>query len=94
MFVSVTGWVLLPPIATSPKPMLVGLALSRAVTPLPASETAVGELVALLTIETEPVALPVTVGANLTENVVLCPPARVRGRVSPLMLNPAPVTLA
>ncbi len=73
---------------------LVGLAASSDVTPFPASDTAAGELAALLTIETPPVALPVAAGENLTVNEVVCPVARVRGRVSPLRLNPVPVTLA
>ncbi len=71
VFVSVTGWVLLPPTATLPKAMLVGVAPSRAVTPFPASDTAVGELVASLTIVTLPLATPVVVGANLTDSVTV-----------------------
>src|SRR2546425_7478830 len=53
-----------------------------------------GELGALLTSETLPDALPVAVGANCTLKVLDCPAARVRGKVSPLMLKPAPVKLA
>src|SRR5207245_2891624 len=52
-----------------------------------------GELGALLTSETLPDALPVVVGANCTLKVLDCPAARVSGKVSPLMLKPAPVTL-
>jgi len=39
--------------------------------PLPESVMVAGELVALLTTETLPVALPATVGAKITLNVVL-----------------------
>src|SRR3989441_1149248 len=52
-----------------------------------------GELGALLTSETLPDTLPVVVGANCTLKVLDCPAARVSGKVSPLMLKPAPVTL-
>src|SRR3989442_12880916 len=52
-----------------------------------------GELGASLTSETLPDALPVVVGANCTLKVLDCPAARVSGKVSPLMLKPAPVTL-
>ena len=53
-----------------------------------------GEWGALLTSETPPDALPVAVGANCTLKVLDCPAVRVRGEVSPLMLKPAPVTVA
>src|SRR5205807_1574035 len=51
-----------------------------------------GELAALLTSEMLPDALLVAVGANCTLKVLDCPAARVSGKVSPLMLEPAPVT--
>ena len=38
--------------------------------------------------------LPADVGAKLTPNVKLCPGFKVRGNVSPVTLNPVPVTLA
>jgi hypothetical protein len=37
------------------------------------------------------VALPDAVGLNDTLNLALCPAASVKGRLRPLMLNPAPV---
>src|SRR5437879_6409763 len=52
-----------------------------------------GELGASLTSEMLPDALPVAVGANCTLKVLDCAAARVSGKVSPLMLKPAPVTL-
>lgn len=54
----------------------------------------VGELGALLTTEMLPVTLPAAAGANLALRVVLWPTAKVTGRVSPLTLKTAPVTLA
>ena len=53
-----------------------------------------GELAALLTSEMLPDALLVAVGANCTLKVLDCPGGRVSGNVSPLMLKPAPVTVA
>src|SRR2546422_3078498 len=53
-----------------------------------------GEFGASLTSETVPDALPVVVGANCTLKVLDCPGGRVRGKVRPLMVKPAPVTLA
>ncbi len=79
---------------TFPKLRLVGLAPSRSVTPVPESETTAGELVAVLTTETLPEALPAEVGAKLAVKLVLWPAVSVRGSESPLMLNPAPVTVA
>ena len=84
------------PTVTFPKLRLVGVAVRDEVcaTPLPESDTAAGELVAVLTTETQPEALPVTVGAKVAVKLVLWPAVRVRGSESPLMLNPEPVTVA
>ena len=41
-----------------------------------------------------PLAAPADVGANETVSVALFPPLRVRGRVIPLILKPAPETAA
>ena len=48
----------------------------------------------MLVIETLPLTLPAEVGANFTVNDVLEFALMVCGTVSPLMLNPVPVTLA
>jgi hypothetical protein len=64
------------------------------VIPVPESETEVGELVALLTTEMLPVALPAAAGAKVALRAVLRPAVRMRGSESPLMLKPAPVTVA
>jgi hypothetical protein len=52
-----------------------------------------GELVALLTTETLPVAAPVTEGSKLTINVAICPGVSDEGTGIPLAVNPLPVTL-
>jgi hypothetical protein len=81
------------PTRTFPKLKLDGLGESAASMPLPASEATVGELYALLLIETLPDALPAAVGANCALNVLDCPGARENGKVNPLMPKPAPITL-
>ena len=91
--VRVWGLLVLPT-ATLPKLRLAGLALSRRLTPVPDRATVAGELVALLTTEMLPVALPVAVGANVAEKVAVWPAVRVRGKERPLRLNPVPVKLA
>ena len=48
----------------------------------------------MLVMETLPLALPAAVGANFTVNDVLEFALMVCGVLSPLMLNPVPVTLA
>jgi hypothetical protein len=52
-----------------------------------------GELVALLTMETLPVAAPVTEGSKLTINVAIFPGVSDEGTEIPLAANPLPVTL-
>jgi hypothetical protein len=64
-----------------------------AATPVPLSDIPNGELPALLTTETPPVALPAAVGAKVTLNDALCPAARVSGTEIPLLVKPVPVTL-
>jgi len=54
----------------------------------------VGELRALLLIETLPDALPGAVGVNCALKVLDCPGARENGKVNPLMPKPVPVALA
>lgn len=43
---------------------------------------------------TLPLALPVACGAKLTEKEEFCPGPSVKGKVSPLTLNPVPAALA
>lgn len=77
-----------------PKLKLLILGDSRKVcaTPVPDRAIVVGELVALLTAETLPVSLPAAAGEKATVNVAACPSAKVKGVVTPLTVNPAPVT--
>lgn len=52
------------------------------------------ELEALLTSETLPVVVPVTVGVNCTLRLLDCPAESVRGKVCPVILKSAPLTAA
>ena len=79
---------------TCPKLKLVGLPEIRSVTPVPDSGTLVGELVAVLEIETLPVALPAAAGANVEVKVALWPAIRIRGSDGPLTPKPCPATVA
>ena len=96
VFVRVTFCELLLPTLTVPKLKLVGLTVSWnvAATPVPLRAMAVGEFGALLTSDTLPVTLPVVLGAKVTLKMADWPTARVKGKVSPLVLKPAPVTVA
>jgi hypothetical protein len=62
--------------------------------PFPDSETTAGELVALLTKDTVPVALPLAWGVNVIVTFWLLPPAIVIGGAEPVRLNPVPVKFA
>jgi hypothetical protein len=62
--------------------------------PEPLSATVAGEVVALLTNDTVPVAVPLLEGANATFAVWLLLAATVNGKESPLRPNPEPVVLA
>lgn len=53
-----------------------------------------GELVAVLTKETDPVAAPLAAGANVTVTCFVVPAAIATGSVNPETLNPVPVTFA
>jgi hypothetical protein len=79
-----------------PNAMLDVLPFSNIVvaTPVPESEIAVGEPGALVTRETDPETEPAAAGPNETLNVLPVPAAIVAGTVRPLMLNPAPDTVA
>jgi hypothetical protein len=62
---------LLVPVETLPKAALAGVAEICGCVPVPVMEIVVGELGALLTMETVPVALPPLVGANCAVNEVV-----------------------
>ncbi len=51
-------------------------------------------MLAVLTTEILPLALPVLAGVNTTLKDAVCPAARVNGRERPLTAKPAPLTLA
>src|SRR5690349_7842417 len=96
LFVSVTLEELLAPRFTFPKLRLVGFAPNRRVgaTPVPLSEIAKGEPGALLTSEIEPVTTPTEVGENTALNEAVLPGVIVKGAVKPVVLKPAPETVA
>ncbi len=80
------------PITTLPKLMLVGLAVkSPDVTAVPDSGMFKVGSCAFETTATFPLKLPADCGANVTENVTLCPAATVTGTVIPETLNPVPL---
>jgi hypothetical protein len=94
-FVMVAGWLWLLPTCTLPKPRLVGAtAKAPGAVAVPVIAKARFVFDALDTIARLPVTLPAEVGAKVIWNVELCPDARVRGNVSPLMRTPAPVAVA
>jgi hypothetical protein len=83
------------PTWTLPNARLVGFAVSvPGVTPVPESGMLRLGFEPLEVMVTLPLAAPLVVGANEIVNVVLWPAVNVRGRVSPLKLNPAPLAAA
>jgi len=93
-FVRVMVCEVLAPVATLPNAVLVGDAANCACVPVPLKVIVVGEFGALLTIEMLPLALVAAVGAYCALNVVLSPAPSVSGVLNPLMLIPAPDTVA
>ena len=84
-----------PPDTTFPKLRLVGLGvICPCVTPVPESATSSVGSTAFESMTTVPVLEPAAAGAKTTLNDVVCPAGRVSGRVSPLKLNPVPLTVA
>ena len=86
---------LLCPTTTLLKSKVEGFTLSCPGTvPVPDREIVSVELEASEVNEIVPLAEPPVVGANVAPKVKLCPAIRVKGRPSPLMLNPLPLTFA
>jgi hypothetical protein len=86
---------LLWPTTTLPKFKVVGLTPNWPGTvPVPDREMVRVELEASEVNEIVPLVAPAVVGAKFAPKVKLCAAIRVRGRFSPLMLNPLPLTLA
>jgi hypothetical protein len=63
-------------------------------TPVPLSVMASGEFGALLVRVTEPLTAPAVVGANIALNAADLPAAMLNGVLMPVVLNPAPPTVA
>ncbi len=88
-------WLEVVPTVTVPKFAEVGVMVNcPCVVPVPDKPIVRFGFEALETTEMLPLTLPVTVGENDVVNDTLWPGFSVAGRVNPLMLNPAPVTLA
>lgn len=83
--VSEADWVPLVPTTTLPKLKDVGLAVNCPAE-VPEPESAIGGTEAVDENVTDPLAVPVTVGANAIEKVADCPDVSVNGAVSPLTL--------
>ena len=94
-FVSAIESVWLVPVCTFPKARLEGFDSSDpGVAPVAASGIFRDGFVASLAMVTIPLTAPAVCGAKETLKPWLCPAASVNGKVSPLTLNPVPVTLA
>jgi len=70
---------------------LAGEMLNPDCTPVPLNAIVRGDPLALLTIVTLPVALPVAVGANTTFRVAVATGFNVNGVVTPFTVNPVPL---
>jgi hypothetical protein len=69
---------------------VIELTSGRIEEPFPRSGTMTGRCNESVINVRLPVVDPVVVAANFTLKLLLCPPARVRGIVNPVMLNPVP----
>lgn len=95
-FVSVTFCELVLPTVTLLKFRLVGFAVtwSVAITPVPVRGMVIGEFGALFVRVMLPLAVPVELGANAALKVAFFPALIVNGVLRPVILNPAPETIA
>ena len=82
------------PSTTFPKLTLPGVTESWGCTPVPLRAMLVGELGASLVSVTLPLVVPAACGAKVTVKAIDVPAGRLTGKVSPLRLNPVPVTAA
>ena len=85
------------PTTTFPRFMFVGVTVNCpriGAVPMPLSGMDRFEFDASERIETLPVAFPEKGGVKMILNVYCCPGARSRGGFNPLILNPAPATIA
>lgn len=97
VFDRVTVCVALVPTTTFPKETVAGAALSRkvgAAVAVPDNVTTGGVFGALLVTVSDPLKVPVAVGANLMLRLALWPAGIEIGNVAPTRLNDAPATVA
>ena len=95
VFVMVSVWLEFCPTVIFVNVKLVGDADATAgVAPVPDNAISAVLLDPLKLSETCPLTAPPAVGANFTPNVLSCPGANVKGRLNPVTLKPAPVTVA
>jgi hypothetical protein len=95
VLVSVSDKLELLPTCTLPKARLVGFAVSDpCVTPAPESGMLKLGFAPFEVILTLPLAAPAAVGEKSTVNEALWPAFNVKGKVSPLRLNPLPLAVA
>ena len=95
VLVRVSGKLELLPTCTLPNARLLGFVVSvPGVTPVPDSGILRLEFEPLEVMFTLPLTGPLAVGLKVTVNEVPWPAGNVRGKLSPLRLNPAPLALA
>jgi len=95
VLVKVSVWVWLAPTCTVPKEKLVGVPTKLpTATALPERGRTSGVPDESSVSDKLPLAAPTEEGAKRMLTVVLCPAAKVTGKVKPLKLNPAPLVVA
>ena len=93
LFVSVKAWVFVCPSTTLPKLNVLGDTLNPACTPAPLRLIVSGDPLASLVTVTLPVAFPTVAGANFAVKLKLCEATTVAGVLTPVRLNPLPLTV-
>ena len=91
----VTDWVAVVSTGMLPKEIVPGdTAICGGVVPEPVRDTTVGEFVALLRKEADPLMLPLVCGAKRMLTCWLCPAGIVTGKVGAVTLKPDPLAVA
>jgi hypothetical protein len=93
VLVSVSACVFVCPSTTLPKLKLDGVMLNPACTPVPLKLIVSGDPLALLVTVTVPVAFPTTAGVKFAVKLVVWAGATVAGVLTPVKLNPVPLTV-